>query len=459
MPARQIFLSACFGTVVALLVAVIAWAQDVPAPSDLFPTAPGPDSPEAQSFLRLVSEAARRHPDFGESLARIGESRGTLREVRSVRYPQIEAGFDTIGSLTNRTSIGGEEQRIPSQSVLRPDAVISVSQLIFDAGSSYHRISAAKAHTGAAKAEAEVALNDVALRALATYFDVWRYRVALQIADMNLQEHQRLTDHVIERAEMRAGSQSDVLRAMSRSNEAQAQLILAASQLRQADAAFTEIFGQLEETPPPPLPVPNKMFTEARAIDQALARNASMESTRKLVEAARQELNAERSAAYPSITLELNGRQFNVTSFDQRLYDVGARLVLRHKLFSGGAERGRRERAAARLRQAQYREESQRLTTERLVKSSLADISARQQRMQAFGLTVAANLSAQGAYEDQFALGRTSFMDMLDVQRELFNSQLQWLNAIVDLHLARYSMAAVTGDLLPFLGLEDRLVE
>ena len=44
-------------------------------------------------------------------------------------------------------------------------------------------------------------------------------------------------------------------------------------------------------------------------------------------------------------------------------------------------------------------------------------------------------------------------MDMLDIQRGLFTAQLQWLNAIVDLHLAGYSMAAATGDLLPFLGL------
>ena len=438
-----------------ILSAAIAPAQDLPAPSDLFPSAPGPQSPEAQRFLSLVADAARRHPDVGEALARVGENRGTLREAKSVRYPQIEAGFDTVGSLTNRTSVGGEEQRIPSQSVLRPDAVISVSQLIFDAGSSYHRVSAALARTDAAQAGAAQTLNDVALRALATYFDVLRYQLAVRIATENFDEHKRLTGYVVERVEMRAGSQSDVLRATSRSNEAEAQLILAVSALRRSEATLIEMFGRLEEALPPPLLLPETILDETLAVDRALARNASVEAARMLVEAARDELIAERRAAYPSVTLEVNGRQYDVASFDERLYDVGARFVVRYKLYSGGAERGRQERAAAQLRQARYREDARRLAVERLVMSSLADVAARWERMGAYGLTVAANLSARDAYEEQFALGRTSFMDMLDVQRELFTAQMQWLNAIVDFFLAQYGMAAITGDLLPFLGLDD----
>ena len=452
MSVQRTVLSACI--CISILFAATAHAQGLSKSFDFFPVAPGPESPEAQRFLLLITEAARRHPDFGEALARVGENQGTLRETRSVRYPQIEAGFDSIGSLTNRTSVGGEEERIPNQTVLRQDAVVSVSQLIFDAGSSYHRVSAVTARTEAAQAAAAETLNDVALRALATYFDVLRYRLAVELATENLEEHQRLTGYVIERVEMRAGSQSDVLRATSRSNEAQAQLILAASELKRSQAAYVEMFGLPAEILPLPLALPPILLDEARAIELALAQNASVEAARMLVEAARDELTAERRAAYPSVSLELNGRQFDVTSLGELRYDVGARIVVRYKLYSGGAEQGRRERAAAQLQQARYREDARRLTIERLVTSSLADLAARQERERAFGLTVAANLSARQAYEEQFVLGRTSFMDMLDVQRELFTAELQWMNAIVDLHLARYSMAAVTGDLLPFLGLD-----
>ena len=439
--------------VAVVLAIAAAGAQEAPVPGELFPTAPGPDSPAARDFLELVSQAARRHPDYGAALSRIGESQGARREVAAVRYPQVEAGIDVVGSLTNRTSVGGEERRIDRQSLLRPDAVLSVSQLIFDAGSSYHRIAAVKARTGAAEADAAVALNDAALRALAAYFDVLRYRLAVRIATDNLREHHRLTDLVVERADSRVGSLSDALRAESRSTEARAQLILSTGELRRAEAAFVAMFGALEETLPPPLPVPDGLMVETRAIELALAHNPSLRSTRRLVEAARAELTAERRAGYPSVTLEVNGRQFDVTAFDDQLYDVGARFVVRHKLFSGGAASGRRQQAAARLRQARYQEQSQRLSVERLVRASLADVYARRQRVRAFGLSVATNLEARAAYEQQFVLARTTFMDMLDIQRELFTAQLQWLNAIVDLHLAGYSMAAATGDLLPFLGL------
>ena len=454
MPVRRIVISVCASVGIVVLSASTALAQAAPASSDLVPIASGPDSPEAQKFLSLISEAARRHPDFGEALARVGENRGTLDEVRSVRYPQVEAGLDTVSSLTNRTSVGGEEQRIPSQSVLRQDAVISVSQLIFDAGSSYHRVSAVKARTGAAQAVAAETLNDVALRSLAAYFDVLRYRLAVRIAEENLDQHRLLTGWVVKRTDTGAGSRNDVLRATSRSNEAEAQLILANGELQRSEAAYFEMFGLLPGTLPPPLLLPRATFDETRALELALLQNASVEAARRQVEAARDELAAERLAAYPSVTLEVNGRQFDITSFDDLRYDVGARLVVRYKLYSGGAERGRRERASAQLRQARHRQDARRLTVERLVTSSLADIAARRERERAFGLTVAANVSARDANEALFSLGRTSFMDLLDVQRELFTARLQWLNAIVDLYLAQYSMAAVTGDLLPFFGLE-----
>lgn len=455
MPTRRsTVISACASVGIAILSNSAALAQDGPTPSDLIPIASGPDSPEAQRFLSLISEAARRHPDFGEALARVEENRGTLDEVRSVRYPQIEAGFDTVGSLTNRTSVGGEEQRIPSQSVLRQDVVVSVSQLIFDAGSSYHRVSAVKARTGAAQAAAAEALNDVALRALAAYFDVLRYRLAARIAAENVERHEQLTGWVIRRTETGAGSRNDVLRATSRSNEAQAQVILANSELQRSEAVFFEMFGLSPVALPPPLLLPQTTLDETRAVEQAMVQNASVAAAQKQVEAARDELAAERLAAYPSVTLEVNGRQFDATSFDDLRYDVGARLVVRYKLYSGGAERGRRKRATAQLWQARHRQDARRLTVERLVASSLGDIAARRERERAFSLTVAANLSARDASEALFALGRTSFMDILNVQRELFTARLQWLNAIVDLYLAQYSMAAVTGDLLPFLGLE-----
>lgn len=74
------------------------------------------------------------------------------------------------------------------------------------------------------------------------------------------------------------------------SPEAQAQLILAASELERSEAAFVEMFGVSADV----LPLPRIRLDEERAIELALAQNASVEAARMLVEAARDELKAER---------------------------------------------------------------------------------------------------------------------------------------------------------------------
>lgn len=74
------------------------------------------------------------------------------------------------------------------------------------------------------------------------------------------------------------------------SPEAQAQLILAASEFERSEAAFVEMLGVSADV----LPLPRIRLDEERAIELALTQNASVEATRMLVEAARDELKAER---------------------------------------------------------------------------------------------------------------------------------------------------------------------
>ena len=70
------------------------------------------------------------------------------------------------------------------------------------------------------------------------------------------------------------------------------------------------------------------------------------------------------------------------------------------------------------------------------------------------------NTATRDAYLEQFKLGERSLLDVLDAESELFNSSTQYTTANGNVVVGAYRLYALTGMLLPELGIkEDPLYE
>ena len=179
-----------------------AAAQVAPAPPPSFDLAqlPAPSADplridfSADPILQL-SESAVPVPDFragcrssAEAIAGQEEAEAALWEARERLLPSGEVtvtSYKTLAREFSNDPFNIIERSRPEQ---RTDALLTVQQTVLDFGATSKRIAAAGARLRAASAEEESIADQLALRAIASWYDVVAYQaltaVSLEFAAM-----------------------------------------------------------------------------------------------------------------------------------------------------------------------------------------------------------------------------------------------------------------------------------
>lgn len=406
----------------------------------------------ADPLIANVARALRTHPQVQAALERGTESGYAVRAAQAALYPKLDVGVDLLGSWTNRTLVGANQQRIPSQTLYRPDAYASAEQLLFDAGSTFARISAARHRMDESVSKAEVDATRVAVRAIAAYWDVLRLREAARLADANVTAHDVLFQRVQVRVEAGAASEGDRLRAEARTNNARSQAALTMGALSRAEAEYAAVFGAAPDSLVWPTVAPDLGSNAQAIVDRALAVGPSLHAKEASVEAARKDAAAEGGGLWPNVSVAVNARQYDVLEGRPRLYDVGVQLVVRYRLFSGGQKTAEVAQARSRVRQAELARDLERRELEAQVRASVSDIVMQVREYEASRRAAETSQQTYAVYVEQYGVGRRTLDDLLDALSEAYQASGQLLQARVNMDVGRYALVAQTGDLLALLG-------
>lgn len=388
-----------------------------------------------------IQQAIERQPGILAQRSRERESVLRIDEVRAVRRPQVNAGLEYRNDLQRTESLPDRGSRV--------DAVVTLSQLLLDFGASSERVRAADLSAEAAFWQSQSSVEEEVLYAVNAYLDVARLTAQRQLAEHNLEQHQRIFEDVSLRREAGAGSRADVLRAQSRLSDAESRLVTLEGELARAINVYQEAFF----TTPDVLALPQgaALLSDANAdrlLDRALAQNAALRSQTLTSEASDAEAQATRNARLPSLSVAVEGRQFDVNDFNESDNDVALLFNVDYTPYSGGATSSRVAQAVERQQQSQYEQQALRRELEREVRSAYTDTRTRRAELEAQTATLAAEEEALLAYRDQFAVGRSSINDLLDAQRDLFQTALELINRRVRWEQAAFQQLAVTGELL-----------
>ena len=388
-----------------------------------------------------IQQAIEQQPGILAQRSRERESVLRIDEVRAVRRPQVNAGLEYRNDLQRTESLPDRGSRV--------DAVVTLSQLLLDFGASSERVRAADLSAEAAFWQSQSSVEEEVLYAVNAYLDVARLTAQHQLAEHNLEQHQRIFEDVSLRREAGAGSRADVLRAQSRLSDAESRLVTLEGELARAINVYQEAFF----TTPDVLALPQgaALLSDANAdrlLDRALAQNAALRSQTLTSEASDAEAQATRNARLPSLSVAVEGRQFDVNDFNESDNDVALLFNVDYTPYSGGATSSRVAQAVERQQQSQYEQQALRRELEREVRSAYTDTRTRRAELEAQTATLAAEEEALLAYRDQFAVGRSSINDLLDAQRDLFQTALELINRRVRWEQAAFQQLAVTGELL-----------
>lgn len=429
-------------------------------------------APDTRAFTLedAVQLAIRTHPTVqaARELRRAADE--GVKQARAGFFPTVDARAAGGWARTNNSTTRARSNRQPTESqgrnLYRGESSLTTSQMLWDGWSTRNLTDSARARVGSSAYQVLDAGEAIGLRAVAAYLGMIRAQRLYDLAVTNVERHQEVRDKIKLQADSGAGNSADLDQAEGRLAFAEATLVQFTGGLRDAEAAYFEAIG---EAPGSDLALPLISSdvlpqTSEDAVQQSFDSNPTLQAAIENVKAQREAFEATQAAFRPRFSFDVTGsRNENVGGSPGSSNDAAALLVMTYNLFRGGGDRASRRAAAALLAEAQQREIETRRLIEQNTRVSYTAYWMAWQRVPVLKNQVESTEKALDAYYEQFALGKRTLLDLLDVENEVFGARSGLTDGEIAVLQTHYALLAATGRLLSVLdvavGEEARLPE
>jgi NodT family efflux transporter outer membrane factor (OMF) lipoprotein len=375
---------------------------------------------------RLIERAVRSNPDLRMAQARVREARARRGVVEADRLPAVDAAGSYERSRPSRTVSGGSG---PSGGLYQAGFDASWEIDLF--GGVRREIEAADADVGAAVEDRRDALVSLLAEVARDYVDLRGAQRRASIARSSLQAQRETLG--ITRTRLAAGLATDLDVA-----RAEAQVQTTASQVPALEAAARRsihllsvllaaepgaLAGELgAEAPIPvaPASVPVGLPSDL------LRRRPDVRRAERRLAAATARIGAATADLFPRFSLTgsfglESGNSGSLADRDSRFWSVGP--AVRWPLLDFGKVRSNIAVQDALEEQAAVEYERTILSSLREVEDGLVSFAREQDRRAALAAAVESNRRAVGLADSLYRQGSTDFLSVLQVERDLFQSQ------------------------------------
>jgi len=291
------------------------------------------------------------------------------------------------------------------------------------------------------------------LRSTTAYFNILSAKDDLRVAKAEQEANKRQLEQAKQRFDVGLIAITDVHEAQASYDAARAAEIGAENSLDNAWEALLEIIGPQPQGGLASLgkglrlqtPEPNDLQSWS---DTAQQQNFDIIAARNQLESARQEIEVNRSGHYPTLDLvggyQLN-RSTNEFSSESDTTSIGLQLDL--PIYTGGGVTSRTQQARATYRATQQSLDQTRRSVNRQVRDAFRGVLSTISRVKALQAATVSAKSALESTEAGYEVGTRTIVDVLDVQRNLFSSQRDYLRSRYDYIINGFKLKAATGNL------------
>lgn len=404
-----------------------------------------------EQFRAAVATAVSRHPATAEHRATEDEAGARLDEAIEQRLPSVDASVTSYRVIARDFSNDPFNIVERSRPVQRTDAILSVQQTLWDFGAGAARVRAAGARLRAAGADTENVASQVALNAVAAWYDVFGFRALVTLSEAFLDSQRELRASVQIRIREGVSAEGDLARIDSYIAQGETRIARFRRQLANAEARYAELTGMtappgLERAPPPRL-----AQLDRETVREAAEISPQVRSAEASAEAARQEAKAADAERLPQIAAGVDAGRYGLFEND-RDYDIRGRVALRYRLGGGAEQRARAFDARARsaeARAARIREQASRDAA-----IAWSDVAALEQQLSALEAAYIASRRSRDVIVERFRVARGSLFDVVAAEDAYMEAATAYIQALTELDAARYVLLARTGQLLDLLNID-----
>ena len=400
----------------------------------------------AQSLNAELSRLGETHPQI--------EAARKLLEAGKERENEAFGGFLPSAEFLGETGQEHVDNNAPRQggdnlTERRDKAKISVTQNLFDGFGSSARLEVAEQTSKVLGATLDATTQAVFLEGVTAYLNVFREKRLIEVSQLNernIQNQLRLEDERVQRG---AGITVDVLQAKSRLQIARERRVAFEGRLRTATARYQQVFERspdiaaMEDARPPEGLLASSL---ENALSAARGNNPNARISEFTARANDARRDVEKADYYPTVDLVGSAEHEDNTSGIE-----GARQTLslfvrgRWEFFSGLKTKSR---VAAANRTYEASKSTQRFTLRKVEEEvRIAWENLRTQRQRLALLDNAVNIAEEvlRARRQLREAGKETALNVLDAEGEVFNAQINQIEADYDSRIAVYRVLFATG--------------
>ncbi|HEX3381189.1 MAG TPA: efflux transporter outer membrane subunit [Paraburkholderia sp.] len=379
---------------------------------------------------QLITAALQDNRDVKVAAARVDEFRGQFLTTRSGLFPQVSAGADASRQRVSQT----EAVTVPSG--VSPvynqfDATLAVSWELDLFGKVRRETEAARANLLASEEGRRATILTLVSSVASAYINLRSLDRQLEIANETVESRKESVRVFEARFKYGEVSQMELAQSQSEYEAARVTVPQIEAQIGQQEDALSVLIGrnpgailrgrELSQMGTPPIP-------EGLPSDLLERRPDVLEAEQALV-AQNALIGAARALYFPSISL--TGLFGSVSAQFSNLFEGPARVwsfagSVTQPIFTAGNITGQVHQAEARQQEALYSYEKAIQVAFQEVEDSLISVQKTHQALDSLGSQVEALHTYAHLARQRYEGGYTSYIEVLDAERSLFNAQLSY---------------------------------
>ncbi|WP_456385987.1 TolC family outer membrane protein [Desulfolithobacter sp.] len=407
----------------------------------------GPVPLGAETLVEAVGSILHNHPEVRSAVHSREAVATQVTRARADYFPSVDI---LAGSGTGRVYEPGGSDINPQE------LTISLRQNLFAGFATLNETRQQQSRSRAASFRLQAISENIALKASRVYLNVLRQQELLELARENLVLHQRISDQIRLRSESGISTRTDMEQITGRLALAQANEIIARTNLMDAKTSYQALVGHLPGKLVQPPHLDQELPTDLeKAQAMALRQHPSLKSAEADLAASQARARVAKSSLLPRIDLEVD-RKWNkeFDAGDSRQDDLVAMVRLRYNLFRGGRDHASRLETSHLVQEARELRNNIRRQIIESIRLSWMAYQSVQERLPFLETRVQASRATARSYTKQWNIGRRTLLDVLDAEAERIDAERDLVHARYDFIYACCRILNSSGRLVQTLGLK-----
>lgn len=385
---------------------------------------------ETLSLHTALALAVQFHPMLS---ARQSEYQAAIADLNAARWSRFPSAGISLQGFKN-----DDDENTLNQEVL------TVSQPIWTGGELTGKISLAKARRDAAQFSNIEAEQEILEETILAFFEVLKAEERLNISKSDVTEHERLYSIIQRKVEASTSPDVDLKLARARLSFSRSQALQNSSLLETAKVNLEQLIGQKVYHASFPELSKLQVTTLNEAIEKGISFSPTIKKIRSEILGLAASIQVTKSSLFPQLSIGYRKR-YGTLSPGQESEDVFVGLE-----YQSGA--GLSSRSSVKASQSKKRAMQDTLSAlEREIRREIQiiwqDLSASKMQLSPTELLVSSTSAIVESYLRQYTVGRKSWLDVLNAQRELVQARLSLVEYRMAFYTSNFRLSTLVGDL------------